>query len=145
MRQALLTTVPSDSHSWPLVFIEMFLEENHCQVENLGTCVPFDLVVETCKKSVPDVVVLSTVNGHGYMEGVELARRLGALPERSRMKLVAGGKLGTDQEKDAEYAAGLREAGFDAVYYGPDALTEFVDFLEREVPLPAAAAEQQQR
>lgn len=138
-RQALLTTVPSDSHSWPLVFIQMFLEENHCEVENLGTCVPYDLVVEACKRSTPDLVVLSTVNGHGYMEGVELARRLAELPNRAQMKLVAGGKLGTDQSRDSEYAQTLLDAGFDGVYYGPDALDQFVDFLEREVPLSAAA------
>jgi len=141
-RQALLTTVPSDAHSWPLVFIQMFLEENGCEVENLGTCVPFDLVVDTCRRTSPDLVVLSTVNGHGYMEGVELARRLAALPNRSQMKLVAGGKLGTEKELEPYYADELRRAGFDGVYYGPDALNEFVEFLDREVPIPAIAGQQ---
>lgn len=140
--KVLLTTIPSDSHSWPLVFIQMFLEERGYEVKNLGTCVPFSLVAEECARDEPAVVVLSTVNGHGYMEGVELGQRLARLPNRSRFRLVAGGKLGTEKARDSEYAEELLRAGFDGVYSGPDALERFTDFLDQEAPTAASRKRQ---
>lgn len=129
----LLTTIPSDAHGWNLVFIQMFLEERGHQVLNLGTCVPFDLLVRRCAEQPFDLVVVSTVNGHGSMEGVELARRLAAVPGRERMKLVIGGKLGVDEARAPEQAEALRRAGFDAVFLGAAALDEFVIFLKSNV------------
>lgn len=133
-KTALLTTIPSDAHSWNLVFMQMFLEERGCRVINLGTCVPFQQVIDTCAGETPDLVVVSTTNGHGYMEGAELARLLGTLDNRSRLKLVVGGKLGVDQAQDPEYAEILSKAGFDAVFYGAAALDDFIALMEQEFP-----------
>lgn len=131
---ALLATVPSDAHSWPLVFMQMYLEEHGFRVTNLGPCAPFKLLEERCEALCPELVVISTVNGHGYLEGRELAERLATRTNRSQMLLVGGGMLGTDASQEAEYARGLREAGFDAVFCGPEALINFSNFLERELP-----------
>jgi methylaspartate mutase sigma subunit len=133
-KTAILTTIPSDAHSWNLVYMQMFLEERGCRVINLGTCAPFQQVIDACAKENPDLVVVSTTNGHGYMEGAELARLLDRLETRSRMKLVVGGKLGVDQAQDPEYAEILSNAGFDAVFYGATALGDFVSLMEKEFP-----------
>jgi methylaspartate mutase sigma subunit len=129
----LLTTIPSDAHGWNLVFMQMFLEERGCSVVNLGTCVPFDLLVQSCSQHPVDLIVVSTVNGHGYLEGLELAKRLEGVEGRENMSLVIGGKLGVDEGKSQEHARALRQAGFDAVFSGPSALDEFIEFLEREI------------
>lgn len=139
-KTVVLTTIPSDAHSWNLVFLQMFLVERGCRVVNLGTCVPFDEVEASCRAERPDLVVVATTNGHGCMEGAELARRLGGLEHRSHMKLVIGGKLGIDQEQDASCAVTLREAGYDGVFCGPAALDEFTALLEEESGAHEAAA-----
>lgn len=131
-RTALLTTIPSDAHSWNLVFMEMFLEERNWRVINLGTCVPFEQVIDVCSKEKPELVVVSTTNGHGYMEGAELAGLLRGLENRSAMKVVIGGKLGVDQSLDSQYAESLLESGFDEVFYGPSALETFAGLLSSE-------------
>jgi methylaspartate mutase sigma subunit len=136
---AVLTTIPSDSHCWNLVFMQMFMEENGIAVENLGICVPFDEVVARCRAGEPDLVVVSTVNGHGYLEGSELANRLAALPDRDRFGLVIGGKLGIDSSQDAAHAAALRQAGYDAVFHGHDALVDFKDYLAAAAVATASA------
>ena len=62
--KVLLTTIPSDSHGWNLVFMQMFLQERGWPVLNLGTCVPFDMVLERCGEEEIGLVVVSTINGH---------------------------------------------------------------------------------
>jgi methylaspartate mutase sigma subunit len=136
---AVLTTIPSDAHGWNLVFMQMFMEENGIAVENLGTCVAFEEVVARCRAGAPDLIVVSTVNGHGYLEGCELANRLAALPHRDRFSLVIGGKLGIDSSQDVAHAAALRQAGYDAVFHGPDALADFKDYLAAAAQAPASA------
>ncbi len=129
----LLTTIPSDAHGWNLVFLQMFLEERGHRVHNLGTCVPLDLLVQRCAAEPVDLVVVSTVNGHGSLQGPEVARRLAQLEKRGRMKLVIGGKLGVDESQAHDHARELLRAGFDAVFFVPSALDDFVAFLEREI------------
>lgn len=139
----LLTTIPSDSHGWNLVFMQMFMEELGIEVENLGTCVPFDEVVGRCREGSVGLVVVSTVNGHGHLEGCELAHRLAELPGRGRIKLVIGGKLGVDVSQDAWYAEELRQAGYDAVFHGPAALDSFKEYLAAAVVTPSKASSRQ--
>lgn len=125
----ILTTIPSDCHSWNLVFMDMFLKERGHQVINLGICVSYELVLQECRRYKPSLLVVSTVNGHGYMEGVELSRRLGTIKRLFGMRLVIGGKINTDQTQIEVHADILLRAGFDAVYWGPTALTDFEKFL----------------
>ena len=133
--KVLLTTIPSDSHGWNLVFMQMFLQERGWPVLNLGTCVPFDMVLDRCRGGEIGLVVVSTINGHGSMEGVELARRIHAELGEDRPLLVIGGKVGVSTAEEEAHALDLRRAGYDAVFHGPSALPEFVDFLDRELPV----------
>ncbi|TWP46717.1 cobalamin B12-binding domain-containing protein [Lentzea tibetensis] len=123
-----LSSVASDSHTWNLVYLQLVLEEQGHDVVNLGACVPDDLLVAECLRCDPDLVVLSSVNGHGSQDGERVVRRLRACPELAGTPVVIGGKLGVDG--DGRHTGNLLRAGFDAVFSDDvDAFRAFVDGL----------------
>ncbi|MEV6626572.1 cobalamin-dependent protein [Amycolatopsis sp. NPDC051106] len=130
--EVVITTIASDSHTWNLIFLELLVREWGHRVVNLGPCVPDALLREECLRRRPDLVVVSTVNGHGADEGGRLARTLRAAPGLGTVPLVIGGKLGTGQEDPAGSAGSLLDAGFTAVF-GHDAagLAAFRRFVDR--------------
>jgi methylaspartate mutase sigma subunit len=111
-----VTTVVSDSHTWNLVFLQLALEELGHQVRNLGPCVPAAEVVAECLRSRPDLLVVSTVNGHGLRDGTLLIGQIRQCPQLSDLPVVIGGKLGIAGPAGLENSAQLRLAGYDAVY-----------------------------
>lgn len=116
-KTVLLTTVPSDSHSWNLVFMEFLLNDLGYKVENLGPNTPMDEVIARLNRNACAMVVVSTVNGHGYIEGAELAQRIRT--ETNHVKgLYIGGKICTENDAQtiARHSDTLRAAGFDEVF-----------------------------
>jgi methylaspartate mutase sigma subunit len=111
-----VTSVVSDSHTWNLVFLQLALEELGHDVRNLGPCVPPEDVLAECLRARPDVVVVSTVNGHGLRDGAQLIGRIRARPELTTLPVVIGGKLGIAGPAGRHGRARLRSAGFDAVF-----------------------------
>ncbi|WP_239396719.1 cobalamin B12-binding domain-containing protein [Frankia sp. CiP3] len=114
-RQVLLTTVSSDSHTWNLVFLHLLLEEAGYQVHNLGPCVPDDLVLSSITALRPDALVVSTVNGHGRMDGARLIRRIRTAPSTRYIPAIIGGRLGIHGDAGKGISAELLDAGFDTV------------------------------
>ncbi|MDI5963338.1 cobalamin-dependent protein [Streptomyces sp. SL13] len=131
----LVTGTASDSHTWNLVYLQLFVEELGYRVVNLGPCVTDDLLAEACRVHRPDLVVISSVNGHGYRDGLSAVTRLRRGPGRSDIPVVIGGKLGVLGERSPEAAARLLAAGCDAVFDDAD-LDALREFLTR----PAAGA-----
>jgi methylaspartate mutase sigma subunit len=125
-----VTSVSSDSHTWNLVYLQLVLEELGHRVVNLGACVPDDLVVAECRRDRYDLVVVSTVNGHGYLDGARLIRRIRACPELAATPVVIGGKLGIcgPGRRSSEE---LLAAGFDAVYEDAAGMAAFLVFADR--------------
>lgn len=112
-----LTSVVSDSHTWNLVYLELVLAELGHRVRNLGPCVPADTVVAECLRRPTDLVVVSTVNGHGFRDGRWLIDRIRSHPDLFTMPVVIGGKLGIAGGPAGRAArAQLRSAGFDVVF-----------------------------
>jgi methylaspartate mutase sigma subunit len=111
-----VTSVASDAHTWNLVFLQLALEELGHRVRNLGACVPDDLVVSECRATRPDLVVVSSVNGHGSQDGTRLIGRIRACPELATTPVVIGGKLGIAGPEGRHRIDQLRSAGFDAVF-----------------------------
>lgn len=111
-----VTSVASDSHTWNLVYIQLALEELGHKVINLGACVPHDLLVSECVRVRPDLVVVSTVNGHGFHDGMRLIGQLRAHEELATTPVVIGGKLGIAGPAGRAGRDQLRAAGFDAVF-----------------------------
>jgi len=111
-----VTSVASDAHTWNLVFLQLALEEAGHHVVNLGACVPDELLVEQCRRQRPDLVVVSTVNGHGFHDGTRLIRRIRATADLTGIPVVIGGKLGITGPGGAATRDQLRAAGFDGVF-----------------------------
>lgn len=112
----IVTGLASDAHSWNLVYLQLLIEELGHNVVNLGPCVPDELLVSTCHRHQPALVVISSVNGHGYQEGLRLIRTLRGEVGLRELAVVIGGKLGTTGGESAERIGALLDAGFDAVF-----------------------------
>ncbi|WP_441250912.1 cobalamin B12-binding domain-containing protein [Kitasatospora sp. McL0602] len=124
-RRILLTTGSSDAHTWNLVHLQLFLEEHGHSVLNLGPCVPEKLLVDTAQLTKPDLVVFSSVNGHGHLDGMRAAGAMRAERSTRDIPMVIGGLLGISPEGAEQRTADLLAAGFDEVHpdgTGPAAL-----------------------
>ena len=130
----LLSTTSSDSHTWNLMFLQLLLEECGFEVVNLGPCVPDDLLVETARDRRPSAIVISTVNGHGRIDGTRLAGAVRQDPEIAQLPMVIGGKLGIEGTSSDDEVSRLIEAGFDAVFIGDANPDELPTALSRVLP-----------
>jgi len=127
-----VTSLASDAHTWNLVYLQLVLEELGHRVANLGACVPDELMVAECSRRRPDLVVVSSVNGHGCHDGARVIGLLRARPELAGTAIVIGGKLGTGGTEGARVrAARLVAAGFDAVFEDGAGVAAFRSFLDR--------------
>ncbi|ONI88912.1 methylaspartate mutase [Saccharothrix sp. ALI-22-I] len=137
MLRVLVTTVASDSHSWNLVYLQLMLEEMGHIVDNLGPCAPVDEMIARCLESRPDLVVVSSVNGHGYADGMRLISTLRSHRDLRGIPVVIGGKLGIHGTENQDHTDRLLLAGFDAVFSDGGGLRSFESFVRQ---LPAGAA-----
>jgi methylaspartate mutase sigma subunit len=127
---AIVSGLSSDAHTWNLVFLELLLDELGYQVTNLGACVPDDLLVRECLDRSPDLLVISSVNGHGYLDGARVVRRLRDHVPLDRLPIAIGGKLGVSGALAPVQRAELLAAGCDAVFEEhADAVASFRHFL----------------
>ena len=131
-----VTGLPSDSHTWNLVFIQLVLEDLGHRVTNLGPCVPEDEIVESCCEHDPDLLVVSSVNGHGFQDAKPLIGALRSRPELAGLPAVIGGKLGVAGGQE-DQARDLMRAGFDAVFQDSADMTAFESYV-RALPVGAA-------
>lgn len=129
-KRAVIATVPSDSHMWNMVYIELLLKEHGWDVINLGACTPPDLVVETCLAERPDMLVISSVNGHGHIGGRKIIGAIRSQSELDYLPAVIGGKLGTLGANNKVFAEPLVEAGYSAVFLENDGVAPFTQFIE---------------
>jgi len=129
-KRAVIATVPSDSHMWNLVYIELVLRENGWAVNNLGACTPAELVVETCLAERPEMLVVSSVNGHGHIGGRKLIGQIRSQSELDYLPVVIGGKLGTLGANNSEFVEPLIAAGYSAVFMEAAGLEAFGRFIE---------------
>ncbi|MFC0527340.1 cobalamin B12-binding domain-containing protein [Phytohabitans kaempferiae] len=139
-RTVLVSSMASDSHTWNLVYLQLLINEFGFEVVNLGPCVPDDLLVSECVARRPSMVVLSSVNGHGYQDGMRVIGRLRERPELAGTPVVIGGKLGVSEVDREVHAADLLAAGFDAVYDDrPDGAALFRSFVTTRLGAGATA------
>jgi methylaspartate mutase sigma subunit len=135
-----VTTMASDSHTWNLVFLQLLIEELGYRVVNLGPCVPDDVLVARCAELAPAFIAVSSVNGHGYQDGLRVIGKLRADQRLTATPVVIGGKLGV-KGADGARARELRAAGFDEVFEeGTDPAAALRAFAASP-PVPGAARE----
>ncbi|WP_326699324.1 cobalamin-dependent protein [Streptomyces sp. NBC_01754] len=118
--------VASDAHTWNLVFLQLLIEELGYEVVNLGPCVPDETLVEECRALRPELVVISSVNGHGHQDGLRLIGALRGCEALVATPVVIGGKLAISDENPGQVARELAAAGYDAVF--PDGTSGVADF-----------------
>ncbi|HEX6341982.1 cobalamin B12-binding domain-containing protein [Umezawaea sp.] len=133
MRRALVCTVESDAHIWNLVYLEKLLEEHGMRVRNLGCCTPITEVVRAVARRRPDLLVVSSVNGHGH-HGARLL--LSALRRDGLdVAVVVGGKLTTAESDNVRVREDLLARGCAEVFTGEDAVPRFREFLRARLPV----------
>jgi methylaspartate mutase sigma subunit len=123
-----VTGLSSDSHTWNLVYLQLLLEELGCRVTNLGGCAPDEMIVRECLSRRPDLVAVSSLNGHGWQDGRRLIAAVRQCPALTTIPVVIGGKLDATGGVGGT-AARLLAAGFDAVFEDADGLTPFRSFV----------------
>jgi methylaspartate mutase sigma subunit len=111
-----VTSVASDAHTWNLVFLQLALEELGHRVVNLGACPPDELVVDQCRRIRPDLIVVSSINGHGFRDGTRLIGHIRGCAELTDVPVVIGGKLGIGGPSGQRGREELLAAGYTAVY-----------------------------
>ncbi|MFB7469418.1 cobalamin B12-binding domain-containing protein [Kitasatospora sp. NPDC056184] len=127
-----VSSMASDAHTWNLVFLQLLIEELGFEVVNLGATVPDEMLLEECRERRPMLLVLSSVNGHGYHEGLRVIRRLREDAGLAGLPVLIGGKLGITGGESAEHIDELLGAGFDAVFDDrPEGITAFTGLLGR--------------
>lgn len=125
----LVTSVASDSHTWNLIYLQLVLQELGHRVHNLGSCVPPAMLVTECLRQRPELVVVSSVNGHGHVDGMAALRCLREQPELAGLPVVIGGQLGIAGPGGQQRRQELTGAGFDAVFEGGAGLPAFRRYL----------------
>jgi methylaspartate mutase sigma subunit len=134
-----VSSLSSDAHTWNLVYIQLLLEELGHDVTNLGACVPDADLAAHCRAARPDLIVISSVNGHGFADGMRVIALLRESPELITTPVVIGGKLDTTGGSPV-MAQELLGAGFDAVFTDGAPLAAFRSFVDFVAGLPAPAA-----
>ncbi|MNF26774.1 methylaspartate mutase subunit S [compost metagenome] len=123
----LIATVESDSHMWNLVYLQLWLAEHGMSVKNLGSCTPVAVVLNALEQHRTQLLVVSSVNGHGYSQGLELIRQVRRL--HPHLPCVIGGKLTTCEDETLATRQPLIDAGYNHVFVGPDAIDAFSRYL----------------
>lgn len=126
-----VTSVSSDSHTWNLVVLQLFLEELGHRVHNLGACVPDELMISECLRLRPALIVVSSVNGHGRHDGLRLIGQVRNQPELAGTPMVIGGKLGISGPGSERSRSQLKAAGYGAVFEDGTGLTAFRSYVGR--------------
>ncbi|MDQ3765280.1 MAG: cobalamin-dependent protein [Actinomycetota bacterium] len=88
-RRILLSTVSSDSNTRNLESLQLLLEKGGNEVINLGSCVPDQLLIDAARCHQPDAIVISSVNGHGYLDGSRVVRLLKADPGTPAIRVIS--------------------------------------------------------
>lgn len=132
--RVVMCSVPCDAHTWNLVHLELVMTEAGTKVYNLGPCTPVDIVVDACAEYTPDLLVVSTVNGHGLRDALHLRVSLDALGA-SAPRAIVGGKLGIPSGGRAAAEEMLLRAGFNEVFLDEPADTvRFHNLLQALTP-----------
>jgi len=131
-RRIIVTGTASDSHIWNLIFLQLLIEEAGHEVVNLGPCVPDGMLVREALERRPDLIVISSVNGHGRHDGARAIACIRATPGLAGTPVVIGGKLGI-RGPDPQRNHALRAEGFHTVFEGgrndPGDLLALIDAL----------------
>ena len=127
--KAIIGTIPSDSHSWNLVFMQMLLQEENIDAQVLGICTPYEAYARAIQTHRPQLIVVSSINGHGFSQGQDIPAFIRGQAREPLPPIVIGGKLVTGNDFDRSKEQALLRAGFDKVYWSDSSITEFIAYV----------------
>ena len=130
-----LTSISSDSHTWNLVFLQLLIEKQGHTVINLGCCVSDVEIIKRSYEEEIDLVVVSTVNGHGYIEGNRLILSFKREKKIAHIPVVIGGKFGISGKDNTKHYPSLLKNGFDAVFGDSPNLVAFENYINQIDPI----------
>lgn len=128
-QRALLLSISSDSHTWNLVYMQLLLGELGFDVVTAGCCVTPDELVELAHYKRPDLIVISTINGHGYVEAKLYVSHLKKHELVKHIPIVIGGNLTINGNLTAVQKKELIALGFAGVFTGKSSIEKFKDFV----------------
>lgn len=128
-KKILISSISSDSHTWNLVYMQLLCEELGYEVINIGNCIPMEYLIQKTHYHKPDLLIISTVNGHGHIEAMQIIKEIKKYDMLKNMKAIIGGKLGTMGENNQQYTQKLLDEGFDQVFSGDNAVENFVTYM----------------
>lgn len=128
-QKVVLSSISSDSHIWNLIYLQLLLESMEFDVVNLGASVATEDILKMCHRHLPSHLVISTVNGHGYLKGIEIIREIKKMNLLKNMSVVIGGKLGVNGVISDTQIQQLYNEGFDGVFVKDTAIDEFKRFM----------------
>jgi methylaspartate mutase sigma subunit len=132
MRQkVILSSISSDSHVWNLIYLQLVLESLNFDVINMGPSVCVADLAIACHRYQPSYLVISSVNGHGYLKGIEIIRTVRTMNLLKNMKVVIGGKLGVNGIITKDQIDHLYHEGYDGVFVNDSAIDDFKDYMLR--------------
>jgi methylaspartate mutase sigma subunit len=121
----------SDSHTWNLIFMELFLKENNCDVRNLGACVVLPAVCQEVHELSPDLIIVSSINGHLFQDGIKIIKTLTHYFPQQLPPIVIGGQLGISALDRSFQKKKLLKLGYDGVFVENDSLSQFHQYLNQ--------------
>lgn len=130
-QKVILSSISSDSHVWNLIYLQLLLEELNFDVINLGPSVATQDLVKACHRHKPTHLIISSVNGHGYIKGLEIIRAVRQMNLLKNMNVVIGGKLGVNGVISNEQIQHLYKEGFDGVFVNNTAIEEFRYYMHQ--------------
>lgn len=133
-KKVVLSSISSDSHTWNLIFMQLYLEKLGCEVINLGACCEDERVMAAIHHHEPDFVVISSVNGHAHIDGARLIQKLRADDVLKDIPVIIGGKLGVSGKNNKQYVNYLADAGFDAVFDDSGDILNFENYVKNLIP-----------
>lgn len=129
MNEIVLATIDVDSHMWNLVYLELFLTERKFLVRNLGANTPKELLLESSLLPLVRYVVISSINGLGYLKGLELGRLIRRGTRGKDLTIVIGGKLTINGELTCQQQKKLLKAGYNRVFLEHEPMESLDSYL----------------
>jgi methylaspartate mutase sigma subunit len=129
-QSVVITSTPSDSHTWNLLFLELLFNEEGFTTHNLGCCVPITDLMGSIYTINPDLIVISSLNGLLYLDLEKMMLHIKKfLMSHHRCKLLVGGNLSTHKRESLYLKKRFLNMGIDRVFDGKHAVKQLKNYL----------------
>ena len=130
MPNALVLGTPSDAHTWNLFYLDLILKESGFNSEVLGGCVNLRDVTKKVGTSYWDIILVSSLNGHFYLESQSVLKSIKKGLGARNPIIVAGGNVDTSNRDINFLERIVKKQGYDEVFFRGDSIKKFQKYCE---------------